>query len=48
MADIFSISFPTLVESAKGIDVGAACSSNSNYYTSGSLRDTCCCGCDKE
>jgi hypothetical protein len=49
MDDVFSISFPTLVNSViGGTGIGEACTSNSNYYTSGAQRETCCCGCDKE
>lgn len=27
--------------------IADGCSNNSNYYTSGGQRSTCCCGCDK-
>ena len=46
----FLIEFPTILGSSDGLDTGIAdgCSSNSNYYTSGQQRSTCCCDCDKD
>lgn len=45
--DIFSIDFPILIESTDSGGIAAGCTSNSNYYMSGTQRDTCCCSCDK-
>jgi len=42
---VFSIEFPILIESQDRGDIGATCTSNSNFYTSGAQRSTCCCGC---
>ena len=49
MQEVFSIVFPILVDGIQGggAVMGRACTSNSNYYTSGAQRSTCCCGCDK-
>lgn len=50
----FLIDFPVistvLGASTGSLDTGFAdaCSSNSNYYTSGAQRSTCCCDCDKD
>ena len=51
MADVFSIEFPILIEGEGNLapgPIGESCTSNTNYYTSGAQRATCCCGCDKE
>jgi hypothetical protein len=45
--ETFSIEFPILVESTDFSKIAAGCTSNSNYYTSGAQRSTCCCGCDQ-
>ena len=45
--DVFSIEYPILTEATDLTILAAGCTSNGNYYTSGSARDTCCCGCDK-
>jgi hypothetical protein len=47
LGDKFFIEFPVLIESDSSLEIGAGCESNSNYYTSGAQRSTCCCGCDK-
>ncbi len=43
----FSIEFPVLVESVDSTWIAQPCTSNSNYFTEGIERSTCCCGCDK-
>lgn len=51
MPDVFSIEFPILIEGGGNLSIGpigASCTANTNYYTSGAQRATCCCGCDKE
>lgn len=44
---LFSIEFPILKDtSISGPIIAGRCDSNSNYYTSGQQRATCCCDCD--
>ncbi len=42
--EVFSIEFPILAEDVFGTITAASCSSNSNYFMSGAMRTTCCCG----
>lgn len=42
----FSIEFPVLVESVESTLIAQACTSNSNYFTEGISRSTCCCECE--
>lgn len=50
--DSFVIEFSDLspLNGLSGLDPGPAtpCVGNSNHYTSGTQRDTCCCSCDKD
>jgi hypothetical protein len=43
----FSIQFPILLEVNGGPSTAATCDNNTNYFTSGGQRSTCCCDCDK-
>lgn len=44
---VFSIEFPILKETTlSGPIIAARCDNNSNYFTSGRQRPTCCCDCD--
>ncbi|RMF04564.1 MAG: hypothetical protein D6773_06255 [Alphaproteobacteria bacterium] len=49
--DFFSVAVPDLsggARAAADVVVADGCSANTNYYTDGLSRGTCCCSCDKE
>lgn len=48
--EFFTLTLPTSSTNRDPIDpvvIADGCETNSNYYTSGHLQGTCCCGCDK-
>lgn len=47
--DVFSLNLPVTTEYAMPVDdpIADGCSNNTNYFTDGIFRGTCCCGCDK-
>lgn len=49
--EVFSLNIPHLpklsAETGDIAPIADGCASNSNYYTDGLSRGTCCCGCDK-
>jgi len=49
--EVFTLSVPRLqalaTSSYADTDIADGCATNTNYYTSGGSRSTCCCGCDK-
>ncbi len=44
----FTIEFPLLIESPETAVIADGCDDNTNYYTDGLHRGTCCCSCDKK
>lgn len=44
--DVITIQVPQ-VDFSDIEPIADGCSNNTNYYTSGGQRSTCCCGCDK-
>ncbi len=49
--DFFSVAVPSFSAGTEPTDpviIADGCETNSNYYTEGGSRGTCCCGCDKQ
>jgi hypothetical protein len=45
-SDFITIQVPQL-DLSDVVPIADGCSNNTNYYTQGGSRSTCCCGCDK-
>jgi len=42
---LFSIEFPALESDPAAPIIADGCDNNSNFFTEGAYRSTCCCGC---